>query len=132
LTAHNRLPHGVAAFNELYGAYKKRARLANREFELTKEQFKTLTSGNCFYCNRPPMQEWIPTSVRNGRGNSGNYIYNGIDRIDSSKGYTLDNCSSCCSTCNYMKQETSREQFLNDIEAVYSHITKSGRRVFKP
>ena len=33
--------------------YKKR-----HDFELTKEEFKKLISGNCFYCGKKPSQEY--------------------------------------------------------------------------
>ncbi len=29
--------------------------------------------------------------------------YNGIDRVDNSKGYILSNCKPCCGHCNYIK-----------------------------
>jgi hypothetical protein len=44
---------------------------------------------------------------------SPNYIYNGIDRIDSSIGYILSNCRPCCRTCNVAKSDLSETEFWN-------------------
>jgi hypothetical protein len=54
--------------------------------------------------------------------NTGNYVYNGIDRIDSSIGYVIENCISCCGRCNVAKMSESQQDFLSWIDRVYSHI----------
>jgi hypothetical protein len=40
------------------------------------------------------------------------YVYNGIDRLDSSKGYVLENCVPCCSEINWAKRVMSFEDFV--------------------
>lgn len=47
---------------------------------------------------------------------------NGVDRVDSSKGYLPDNCVSCCWTCNKMKSEYSVDTFKNHIIKIYNKI----------
>ena len=47
---------------------------------------------------------------------------NGIDRIDSSKGYSVDNCVPCCAKCNYAKHDLSIDDFKNHIEKIYKHL----------
>lgn len=44
---------------------------------------------------------------------------NGIDRINSNKGYEKDNCVSCCPICNRMKLDLSLEDFYAHIEKIY-------------
>ena len=44
---------------------------------------------------------------------------NGIDRLDSSKGYTKDNVVPCCKYCNNAKAEMTKKQFLEWIKKVY-------------
>jgi hypothetical protein len=39
-----------------------------------------------------------------------------VDRIDSSIGYSVDNCVSCCTICNMMKNILSVEDFLKHIK----------------
>lgn len=38
------------------------------------------------------------------------YTYNGVDRLDSSMGYTPDNCVPCCWECNNMKGASLTEE----------------------
>lgn len=51
-------------------------------------------------------------------------IINGIDRIDSSIGYSVENCVPCCSDCNYAKNAKSPELFKEYIRRVYSWMTQ--------
>lgn len=51
-------------------------------------------------------------------------LYNGIDRINSKKGYTLDNTVSCCSTCNTAKLNMSLEDFKTWIIKIYNNLIK--------
>lgn len=48
---------------------------------------------------------------------------NGIDRVDSKKGYELDNCVPCCAQCNYMKIQYPQEQFLKKAEQIHTYTT---------
>jgi hypothetical protein len=112
---YNRLPDGESAFNILYDAYKKKAFERNYCFELTKDQFRELTKGNCYYCGVEPKQK------KKTNKKTGYYIFNGIDRANNSLGYTIENSVSCCYVCNRMKMEFSNEEFLNHIERIYKH-----------
>jgi hypothetical protein len=113
--AANRLSNGEAAFNALYGSYKKSATHYRKvSFELSKEVFKEMTQGNCFYCGSEPR------SIRKELV-SGNFIYNGIDRVDSNLGYTIENVVSCCSICNFMKRDLQVKEFINHIKKIYEH-----------
>lgn len=117
---HNRLPEGEAAFNNLCWLYKKYAKKANREFKLSKEQFRELTKSKCHYCGKEPGQVKKFSRVGNGV-----YIYNGIDRLDSSKGYTPGNVVSCCWICNIAKHDLGYDEFLQHIQRIYDYrITK--------
>ena len=50
------------------------------------------------------------------------YWHNGIDRIDSKKGYTPDNVLPCCKYCNVAKLNNSQANFLEWAERVYRHF----------
>jgi len=98
----------------LFGSYKGKAKKVQREFILTKEQFAGLIISNCFYCGRAPQQRLtsvLPTHSE--------FRYNGIDRIDSSRGYTQDNVVPCCKTCNEMKSDRSQQEFLEQIRTIF-------------
>lgn len=104
----NRIEFGKASFNEVLNSYKQRARRKGIEFSLTVEQFRQLTSGDCFYCGVEPKQVMRP---KNKRNRFGDYTYNGVDRINSNLGYIIDNCRSCCGICNKAKRDLTDEEF---------------------
>lgn len=106
---------GVSAFESLYHHYQRNAGMRKLEFSLSLDEFKDITHRNCYYCCIEPRQ------VFKSRTNYGGYVYNGIDRIDNTRGYTIDNCVPCCGTCNVAKGKLSIENFLNLIERVYLH-----------
>jgi len=106
------LKKGEAAANNLFANYKLRAKARGVKWELSKKDFLYLTSQVCFYCGSEPSNE------RRVKTN-GSYKYNGIDRLNSSKGYHLKNCVSCCADCNTMKWEKTPEEFKNKIKILY-------------
>lgn len=119
-TGHNNfIGAGKSSFNALFQRYKKDAKRKKRGFSLTKEQFIEITSENCFYCGVEPFQ------VHTTQCNTGGHVYNGIDRVDSSKGYAESNCVPCCKQCNWMKLDTSQADFLSQIEKIYKNIHKN-------
>jgi len=115
----NRLAFGENAFNRLYDTYRRRALKKDFPFSLSKEEFKIITSQNCFYCGIEPKQKAPCSNTRF----YGDYIYNGIDRIDSSKGYTQDNVVPCCGQCNVAKNNHSYEKFLNWVEKIHNNFS---------
>ena len=98
-----KLKKGQAALNDLFYSYKYRAKKKNYEFCLTKEEFKNLTSKHCEYCGIEPSHS-VDRAYRGRKSRfNGNYIYNGLDRVDNTRGYTIDNVVPCCKNCNSMK-----------------------------
>lgn len=114
----NLSPPGEAACVQLFHQYRYEARQRKLVFELTKEQFRKLTSKNCFHCGRAPAQS------KTSRNTNGSYIHNGIDRMNSNLGYTFENCVPCCKTCNFMKLDMTREAFIQACRSVVEHLEK--------
>lgn len=52
--------------------------------------------------------------------------FNGIDRLDSSLGYSSENCVPCCSDCNFAKNAKSPEQFRAYVVRVSTWMARSG------
>ena len=75
-------------------------------FELSLEQFETIVTTPCFYCNI--IQE---------KG------FNGIDRMDQKQGYVIENCVSCCKLCNFMKGALDNITFLQRVEHILKRNT---------
>jgi 5-methylcytosine-specific restriction endonuclease McrA len=120
----NKLPEGVAAFNIYYNQYSSGIKKRNLPFELSKRDFFEITQKNCSYCGSPPNTPHGHFKLNGDSKLNGPYISNGIDRVDSSKGYTLANSVPCCKTCNLMKHELSIDNFLKHIELLYNNINK--------
>lgn len=102
-----------STISSIYNNYKQSASRYNRQFILTRAQLTKLISLNCYYCGDPPqtqkkaMNQWDkPLS------------YNGIDRVDNNKGYTLQNSVPCCKSCNFLKKDTPQEEFLTIIKKI--------------
>lgn len=105
----------TSPYTYLFGAYRGKAKVAGREFSLSKEYFIQLIKAACYYCGLPPVQKL--TTVLPAHSD---FLYNGIDRIDSSKGYIEGNVVSCCKICNEMKMDRSQVEFLQQVEAIYA------------
>lgn len=100
------LEYSESSFNCLFSSYKQAARKRNYCWELSKEEAKIIFQSNCRYCRRPPAQ------VMSRKINiNGHFIYNGIDRVDNTKGYIIDNVVACCKRCNRAKRDMTLEEF---------------------
>lgn len=124
--AHCGMPTNDPGINTLYREYKDGAHNRKLVFNLTHEEFLKLINGSCYYCGEMP-EERIKTS---SKGNKYTISVNGIDRLDSSKGYTIDNCVSCCTFCNRAKSNYSIDYFLNKISKIY-HQSVNVQRLSK-
>jgi len=99
----------------LRGRYTHGARERNLVFELTNKQFRELTKENCWYCGIRPAQICRNTGKQSKKNPDAYYLYNGIDRVDNTIGYTEVNCISCCGRCNRMKGTLHAEDFIIHI-----------------
>ena len=117
----NFLPSGESGFNLLYISYLNGAKRRNLPFEISKDEFIKLSKLNCYYCGIKPLQIKRSTAHKNHHGD---FIYNGIDRIDSSIGYIKENVVPCCKDCNTAKMQMSQQEFYDWIDRVYNHIHK--------
>lgn len=105
--------------------YKKHAKDRGFTFDLDYNYFKELTKGNCHYCGIQPIQVYQLKNPRTGKIRSGIPInYNGIDRVDSTKGYFNDNVVTCCKVCNRAKSNLSLDDFKDWISRVYLKTIK--------
>lgn len=97
--------------------YKHAAKLRELPWELTETQFEALLLSDCFYCGSPPKTHESKYGKHSAR-------MGGVDRLNSAQGYLFENCVPCCSTCNWAKSETSKEEFLAWVSTVYEHQKK--------
>lgn len=101
-----RVPEGQSAvINLMLAGYRNSAKQRKLSFELSKEQFVKIASQSCYYCGAAPTYTL-------SRFANVSPLVNGIDRMDNSKGYTLDNCVPCCTRCNFAKKSMNSDQFI--------------------
>lgn len=124
--AYNAKPDGEAAAKSVFNSYKNRCKTKKIPFEIDFDQFVSLTSKNCFYCNSAPEQEYsgyFKYGVRAGKKKlNGSYKYNGLDRIIPEEGYKLYNVRPCCKYCNSAKLDRTEEQFYEWIKNLSKNL----------
>lgn len=105
----------VVSVNSIISKYRISARRRNLEFALDKELFSSLIEQNCHYCGAEPGNTYKhdvePYTKK----------YNGIDRVDNSKGYLPNNVVPCCKHCNWMKRDFNKDDFLSHIGRIYNY-----------
>jgi hypothetical protein len=109
---------GVAAQRTIVKNYRLSAKYRGLLMELTDQDVFALIAMPCFYCGSPP--ERIRKVSRNG-----SVSFNGIDRIDNSQGYTIDNTVPCCHTCNHAKCNMSQADFIAWIKRAAANLQNS-------
>jgi hypothetical protein len=84
---------------------------------LTFDQFYLLSKQNCKYCNQAPSQIFNSFDKRYSKESkeNGNFIYNGLDKINPNLPHNFDNLNTCCYTCNRFKSNSSLEDFKQRI-----------------
>jgi len=88
-----------------YLRYQDRALCKKFDFLLTPSDYENIVNGNCYIC---------------GKEND-DFHTNGIDRIDSKKGYILENVKPCCGECNFMKLDYEYKDFISKLQEIYEN-----------
>lgn len=132
-TDSNSLPPGQATYNWHFGSFKKSAKKRGISFDLNMEQFMVLVVLDCDYCGEPaPLKNLYFDSDGNlSKSREKHFLrkktlknawihINSIDRVDSDKGYTFENCVPSCIPCNWFKSDRNVSDF---IEHAYKIVT---------
>lgn len=85
-----------------YYWYKSRAKRRKIEYKLSYEEFVQFWQKSCHYC-----------------GGVINTV--GLDRVDNSKGYEIDNIVPCCWNCNDMKSNLTTKEFISHAFDIYHY-----------
>lgn len=110
------LPDGEASFRQVVAGYRQKAKKLNRSFTISDSEIIHLLKSDCFYCGSAPL------NVKKSPHQTGNFKYNGIDRVDSSKGYISGNVAPCCRVCNIAKNTMDQEAFISWIKRAAKHL----------
>jgi len=108
-------PYGETAFNGVFAQYVCNAKSRGVEFKLSKDDVKLIVGKPCYYCGLPP------SNVKIVKSSIGKCVYSGIDRVNSSDGYTHENVVPCCIRCNNAKYDLSEEELLLYLKRLRSY-----------
>jgi hypothetical protein len=87
----------------------RRAKQRGLSWDLSLEQYSNLLApGTCFYCSGALNE----TSI-------------GLDRVNNSKGYSIENVVACCKECNRIKGPSLTCSEMIEIAAVLARLRES-------
>ena len=87
-----------------YVDYNKRASKKNLDFVLSRDEFEALKLHPCYLCGKQSNSQHL----------------NGVDRLDNTKGYSIENVKSCCFGCNHIKRNYVLEDVFKKFMDIYS------------
>jgi len=120
LSKRNRKEGLLSASNKMYYSYRNSAKHRSIEFQLTYEDFLNHILQPCNYCGIDSSITYDVSVLDENRV----YKFNGIDRVDNTNGYILENIVPCCTICNSAKMSQSKEDFLNWAQRLIKHQSK--------
>lgn len=97
---------------------------------LSFEEWLDLTQKPCYYCKSEPSrarnifkaaQKWGKRGVSQKAVDQGTFIYNGLDRIDSTKPHNKNNVVPCCWSCNSAKMAMTADEFKEWLKKISSN-----------
>lgn len=100
---------------QLERQYFYSARDRGLELHLTRDIIWDMSQQLCYWCGALPSNKIKP------QGRDEIFLYNGIDRLDSSLGYVNGNVVTCCLHCNLAKSDYTISEFRDWIRQIYSH-----------
>lgn len=86
--------------------YRRNATVRGLYWDLTNEQFEKVITNPCTYCG--------------GEGSLG-FNFTGIDRVDNTAGYTIENVQPACKRCNQARNNIDMPEFLDLIRKIYKN-----------
>lgn len=95
-----------------WGMIRGRKAAKEKGFDLTFEEFVSISKMDCHYCGAKPS----PT--RGHREWSAIIFTNGLDRVDPSMGYLRSNVVPCCKDCNVAKLDKTEKEFFSWLKRI--------------
>ena len=94
--------------SNLISDYRRRALRKQLDFLLTPDDYNSIIKNDCFMCGKKTDQQ----------------NQNGIDRMDNTKGYILENVNACCCECNLTKRDYIYDNLINKMMLIYKKHDK--------
>lgn len=112
------LPNNKGVINQIILGYKRHAARRGFAWKLKFEDVDMIVRKRCHYCGSDLSNIKVTKNCREG------FKYNGIDRVNSSMGYTLVNVVPCCAICNKAKMDMTTDKFLDWVKRVHAYSFK--------
>lgn len=116
----------ITTINHQYNSHRS-STIRDGRIPLTKELWLVLVTQPCYYCGDMDVKNYASTKSYikfHGKAILEDEIklyevkLNGVDRIDSSRGYELDNCVPCCKHCNTIKMDYTQDKFYQKVNII--------------
>lgn len=115
-----KFPKNVAAMRKKVQSYQSSAKRRGYDWRLSEDEAIKLMLSNCHYCSAPPGNTHRDCN-KHAFLKERSFVYSGIDRVDNTMGYTIDNCVPCCITCNRSKGTLTMEEWGDWINRLQSN-----------
>ncbi len=113
----------IQTVNQVINSIKIFNKKRNLSSNLKYEDIDKLIFQNCKYCGNKPSKFYSTSKNKYTKKYLDERLErNGIDRINSSKGYIKGNVVTCCYMCNKMKMNLGLKAFVKHIKQIHSHL----------
>ena len=96
-------------FGTVFRSYIQGAIRKDLSFTVSAEVAYDMMSKPCHYCGCQPGNQTL------------GFTYNGMDRVRTDTGYSIDNIVPCCRLCNGIKSKLDLDVFLNHIKLIHNY-----------
>jgi hypothetical protein len=110
-------PNGHAAKIQVYNTFKGNAKKRKLQVGVSFDEWEKIGQENCYYCGS------APSNITTSKHGSGNFTYNGLDRVDNTLGYIKDNIVPCCFICNHAKSDIELDNFITWVKKITERIS---------
>ena len=107
-----KLEPGISLMHAAYSGVRYQALWRGIEWQLTVNDFQERSDQPCHYCAESG------TKICRRKHIKSVFVYNGLDRLDNTLGYSRPNCVPCCKKCNYAKHSMNVKEFKEWITRV--------------
>jgi hypothetical protein len=119
----------------IFSQIKGNAKSRNLHVTITEADVEKYAFDECSYCGASPScRKRIPI-LKHGKligYRKGAVLYNSIDRIDNTKGYTPENITTACLDCQIAKSDLTLFEFFSLAERLSLHLTTMCSSAFAP
>jgi hypothetical protein len=117
----------ISSARNIWKFYKKEG--------LSFDDFFNMSQLPCFYCGIAPYNthnaftnsKRVRSTASEKSKAAGTFIYNGLDRIDSTKGHIKGNLVPCCILCNWAKRDMTQADFYTWAYRLSDNLRKNNR-----